>query len=86
MIKGMAGKESYDIVFIDPPYKDKVLPEALTMLLKTGVVNENTKIICESGDQDIFYGDEELKSKFDIVKQARYSISYITVLTPRQEI
>ena len=29
-----------------------------------------------------FGGDEELKSKFEIQKQARYSITYITVLRP----
>mgnify|MGYP003297092599 CR=1 FL=1 len=36
--------------------------------------------------EDIFEGNEELKSKFIIQKQSRYSISYITVLRPNGEV
>lgn len=81
IIRGSAGKEAYDIVFVDPPYKDKVIPYVLKELLKANVITEFTKIICESGDEDVFYGDNELASCFDVIKQARYSITYITILT-----
>ncbi len=81
MIKGVAGKEIYDIIFIDPPYRQKIIPDVLKRLVESKVIDENTKIICESGEEDIFATDCELKSKFNVIKQARYSISYITILT-----
>ena len=85
MIRGLSGKESCDLVFIDPPYKDKIIPDVLIELLKADIISENSKIICESADSDIFYGNEELSSKFDIYKQSRYSISFVSILTLKSE-
>ena len=85
MIQGIAGKEKYDIVFIDPPYKDRVISEVLNLLYKANALNSGAFIVCESGNEDIFDGIEELKNKFEIQKQSRYSISYITVLRPLRE-
>jgi 16S rRNA (guanine(966)-N(2))-methyltransferase RsmD len=80
MIRGIAGKEKYDIIFIDPPYKEKVIPDALKRLCEAEVLAENCLIICESGEEDVFLGDKELESKFDVYKKARYSVTYITIL------
>ncbi len=85
MIQGIAGKEKYDIIFIDPPYKENIIAEVLELLCKANAVNDGAFIVCESGIEDIFEGKEELKQKFEIQKQARYSISYITVLRPNWE-
>ena len=54
----------------------------LKKLCNADVIAPNAFIVCESGNEDIFAGDEELKAKFEIQKQARYSITYITVLRP----
>lgn len=85
MIQGIAGKEKYDIIFIDPPYKDGIIAEVLKLLTKANVISDGAFVVCESGKEDIFEGDDELKIKFKIQKQARYSISYITVLRPNWE-
>ena len=85
MIRGLAGKESFDFIFIDPPYKDKVIPNVLRELLKADVIADGAKIICESSDADVFCADEELSREFDIFKQSKYSISYITVLTLKND-
>ena len=85
MIRGLSGKEQYDIIFIDPPYNQKCIADVLEKLLKGDVIADGAFVICESGEEDIFGGNEELKSKFTIQKQARYSISYITVLRPVKE-
>lgn len=85
MIQGIAGKEKYDIVFIDPPYQDNIIVNTLELLYKSNVVNKNAFIVCESGKEDIFEDREEIKQKFDIQKQAKYSISYITILRPNWE-
>ena len=49
-------------------------------LLMAIAIPSVTKYITESRKEDIFEGDEELKSRFFIQKQSKYSISYITVL------
>ncbi|MBQ3040816.1 MAG: 16S rRNA (guanine(966)-N(2))-methyltransferase RsmD [Clostridia bacterium] len=83
MLSNLYEKEAFDIVFIDPPYKSKVIPDALNRLINSKTISSHTKIVCESGDADIFDLDEGLKEKFEIIKQARYSISYITILVPK---
>ena len=80
LIKGMAGKEVYDIVFVDPPYREKIIPDVLTRLLDAKVITENTMVICEGANEDVFDGDEEIKGKFDVIKHEKYSISHITIL------
>ena len=51
---------------------------------KGDVIAKGAFVICESGDEDIFKGNEELRARFEIQKQARYSISYVTVLRPKE--
>ena len=82
MIKGISGKEQYDIIFIDPPYKNNCIADVLEKLCKGDAIAKGAFVICESGEEDIFCGNEELKAKFTVQKQARYSISYVTVLRP----
>ena len=85
MIRGIAGKEQYDIIFIDPPYKLDCIDDVLRKLINANAIAKGAFIVCESGKEDIFGGDEELKSKFTVQKQAKYSITYITVLRPCEE-
>ncbi len=80
MIRGIAGKEQYDIIFIDPPYKLDCISDVLKKLYNANAIAPNAFVVCESGKEDIFGEDEETKSKFEVQKQAKYSISYITVL------
>ncbi len=84
MIKGISGKEQYDIIFIDPPYKNDCIADVLDKLCKGDVIAKGAFVICESGEEDIFKGNKELRARFEIQKQARYSISYVTVLRPKE--
>ena len=86
MIRGIAGKEKYDLIFIDPPYKNKCIHDVLDRLVASDALNDNAIVICESGEEIIFSDDEELKNKFDVQKHARYSITYITVLRLRSKL
>ena len=85
MIRGLAGKEKYDIIFIDPPYKDKNICEVLKKIVKADIMADGCIVLCESGYQDIFEGDE-ISSRFEISKSARYSISYVTLLRYKADI
>ncbi|MBE6674159.1 MAG: 16S rRNA (guanine(966)-N(2))-methyltransferase RsmD [Ruminococcaceae bacterium] len=84
MIKGISGKEQYDIIFIDPPYKMCCVDDVLEKLCNGNVIAKNAFVICESGEEDIFKGNELLKEKFVVQKQTRYSVSYVTVLRPKE--
>jgi 16S rRNA (guanine(966)-N(2))-methyltransferase RsmD len=85
MIRGIAGKEQYDIIFIDPPYKLDCISDVLKKLIDANAIAPGAFIVCESGKEDVFGANEDLASKFTVQKQAKYSITYITVLRPREE-
>ncbi len=77
--------EKFDIVFLDPPYAAKLYRPALQALLQYKLLKPTTLIVCESGESEIFDGDESLAACFDVVKSSRYSKTYITILSPKAE-
>lgn len=80
-IKRNAGKQ-FDIVFLDPPYNSGFYSIALKNLYTQGMLKPTTLIICESGADTIFESEPELADMFSVIKQSRYSNTYITILTP----
>lgn len=77
----MLGKQ-FDLIFLDPPYASTLISEALAALKREGLLKSTSLIVCESGTQDPL-GD--LAEAFDTVKQNRYGVAYVTVLTPKKE-
>lgn len=77
--------ESFDIVFVDPPYAAKLYRPVLQALLQYKMLKPTTLIVCESGAAEIFDGDDTLSSKFELVKSSQYSKTYITILSPKLE-
>ena len=70
-IKSAAGRNIFDIVFIDPPYDSKL-------------VNENSILICESGhalDKEL----PEIKERYEVKKENRYGRVFVTYLIPKTE-
>ena len=84
-LRRAAGRESFDIIFLDPPYKSDFMYKALRMIADGGIAKSGALIICESADGDVFRGDEGLASKYTVKKQSNYGKANITVLTPREE-
>lgn len=78
------GRAAFDLVFLDPPYALRALPDALTRLLDGGLVAPDCIFVCESAEPDIFEGHEELAEKFVTRKSARYAHSYIHILTLKE--
>lgn len=72
----------FDIVFLDPPYASSLIKASLEMLLARDLLKVGSYVVCESGKEDVFEGDEALKGRFEIVKQSRYGIAYVTILMP----
>ncbi len=81
-LEGAAKKGlSFDIVFMDPPYAEKLLPRCLERLLRGNLLKSTSLIVCESGAQeDLFCGDEALADRFEVIKSTRYGVAYVNIL------
>ena len=78
------GRGQYDLVFLDPPYDAKLIPEALKCLLRYDLLKPIFTIVCESRNEaDIFRGDKALEAVFSVKKQVRYGTVCVTVLVPK---
>ena len=77
---------TYDLVILDPPYALGLIPKALGLLLGRGFLSPNAKIVCESASfEDVFGGDERLALRFSCLRQNKYGVAHVTVLTPKGE-
>ena len=84
-IRTMKGRECFDIVFIDPPYAQRLVVPTLEGLLEAKMIKATSIIVCESEEADVFEKMPELKSKFEVLKAAKYGMAHVTVLTPAKE-
>ena len=83
-IKKNKGKQ-FDIIFLDPPYAQKLYRPALKTMLENDFFKPSTLIICESGNGNVFEGDKMLENSFVIEKQSRYGNTYITIFKIAQK-
>lgn len=69
-IRKASGREVFDLVFIDPPYKDKSALSSLALLKRGGMLSSGAIVCLEAGEA--FSGDEEELSGFEIIKNTAY--------------
>jgi 16S rRNA (guanine(966)-N(2))-methyltransferase RsmD len=69
-IRKAAGREKFDLVFIDPPYKDKSALSALAMLTRGGFLSKGAIVCLEAGEE--FSGKEDELSGFEVIKNTSY--------------
>lgn len=84
-IRKMADQRSFDLIFIDPPYAENCVGDAIERILRAHLAEENCIFICESGSENIFEEKEELSSRFEVKKSARYGKSFVNILVYRGE-
>ncbi len=81
------GAEKFDLVFLDPPYALKLIPDTLNKLLEYNRIKPTSLIICESADaDDIFCGNGELSEKFIIKRSSKYGAAFVTILQSKEGI
>ena len=81
-----AGKgEGFTLIFIDPPYALGAVGDAVARILAAKIAKPGCLFVCESGSPDLLSEIPTLRDKFDVLKEARYSVSYITILRYRGE-
>ena len=78
--------KKFDLVFLDPPYAVGICADALEKLISADMLKLSSVIICETGDDNVFGGNEALAARFETVKQIRYSHSYVTILSVRKDV
>lgn len=48
-LRSIAGRETFDIIFIDPPYAAEVIPDCLRLIADGGILAPGGVVACESG-------------------------------------
>lgn len=67
---------TFDLIFLDPPYKTNYIEESLEMISKFDLLNDGGLIVCESDSIDkIIYS-----SCYKSVKDKKYGDKYIVML------
>ena len=68
-IRKAAGKDRYDLVFVDPPYAMECCTDALMRLRSAELLAPGAIIVLESGEENI---DVESLSGFEVMKSTHY--------------
>lgn len=84
---------SFDYIFLDPPYRETVVPETVKRILKAGLLKPGGKIFCESDDPELFGADniipenESFTVKVKEIKIYRYGKTFFhTVCAEQNEV
>ena len=72
-LKRLEGNK-FDIVFLDPPYAAGIVPTVLEKIMPN--LKDTSVVICETGN-DIL---DSIPSQYEVVKNVKYGIAYVTVL------
>ncbi len=75
LIKSLASKDKFDIVFLDPPYAEKIIPDAIDRLVRADMLAPAALIVCESDEKEPIVRDDMTVKRF-----AKYGRVYITLL------
>ncbi len=81
-IRSARGKIQFDIVFLDPPYALRLIPEAACALYDAGLLAEGAILICED-NQSGLAENTALSARFRKLKEVRYGRVFVTYLTPK---
>ncbi len=79
-LKNLSGRESFDIVFLDPPYDSDAILISLKKLSEGRLVRDGGFVVCESSKDTIFSCEG-----FSLVKHSKYGKAYVTVLQKNTE-
>ena len=83
-IKAAAGRNKFDIVFVDPPYSKRLVKTALISLYDGKLLKSTSIVVCED-ECDEAATDDEILARYDVKKQARYGRVMIFYLIPKTE-
>jgi 16S rRNA (guanine(966)-N(2))-methyltransferase RsmD len=79
-LRKAAKRDGFHLIFLDPPYASDAVLDALERILSARLAKPGCLIVCESGKPDLLSGRPELAKHFRVIKEARYSITHVTIL------
>ena len=59
-LNGLSG-ECFDIIYLDPPYKKKLIDISINTIIKNKIMDTNGIIIAEYGKDEVIFTTEEIK-------------------------
>ena len=71
-------KDSYHLIFLDPPYGGELLNRALEAICRIDILAEGGIIVCESAAEDVLM---DIPAPYRVVKRYPYGHSAVTILT-----
>lgn len=80
-LKTAAGRASFDLIFLDPPYKDGFLDEVIKRVLAAGIAAEGCIFVCESAN-----GGVPLPPDGFTAKLYRYGKTCVTILRSEADV
>jgi len=83
-LKGVKGKEKYNIIFIDPPYDLDIIADVLKKIKNAGICADRCILVCETGTP-FAVGGEGFSEYYEVIKTAKYSKTYVALLTVKIE-
>jgi 16S rRNA (guanine(966)-N(2))-methyltransferase RsmD len=83
-LKSVRPNLPFDLIFIDPPYIKRLVPDMLAVILERDLASENAIFVCESEEEDVFEGNEALHEHFNVRRKARYAKAVVTILERKQ--
>ena len=84
-LKSARPDQPFDLIFIDPPYIKRLVPDMLAEILARNLASETAIFVCESEEDDVFEGNEALRGKFTVRRTARYAKAVVTILERSRE-
>ena len=85
-LRSLHRKQSFDLVFLDPPYALGVVPTVLKCLIEGNLLSNGAVVVCETAEEgDVFGDDESLGARFDVMRANRYGAAFVTLLRLRGE-
>ena len=66
-------ESNFDIIFLDPPYKEKALEKILTSIIENKILKENGIIIIHRQKKDV----DKFPETFRVIDEKKYGISKI---------
>ena len=79
-LKSARPDEPFDLIFIDPPYIKRLVPDMLAEILSRELASRRAIFVCESEEEDLFEGNEALREQFIVRRTARYAKAVVTIL------
>ena len=66
-------KKKFDIIFIDPPYKEKKIIDLLIEIIEFNILSDNGVVILHRHKKE----KDKLPEKFNIIEEKNYGVSKI---------